>query len=625
MPRPPSLALVSVFALALVGCGRSAPPPEVADEASVTPGGEVASSADSIEWREWGAEAFAEAREQDRLILVDVGIEGCVACRWMYEDTYQDARVIERIRENFVAIQVDADVRPDIGERYLAWAWPALIFLDADGRQVHAVRGNKRPRNFVPILDELLARRSAGTLGAEAPLVVTPLADDRELAPVCVEALARLDARQVEAGGWGGAYLDGRPLLHGLRRSASFGEPSREAHLLASLEQQAGLIDPVWGGLFLGAYGRNRENVVPEKRAMQTAWALQAFAHALHRTGDERWLTHAGNVDRYLRGMLMADDGTFFSSQHSPITPSGMNGSAYYRLDDAGRRAVGVPPIDHGSFTDQNGQLVEAYARLYEATQDDGWLSVARRTADRVLATRRAEAGYLTQAVRSETVDGDARHRSFDEHRGLFLRPQARFGLGALALYGVTGDAAYLDAARGIADALTALEDERHGGFFSAPAAASPGLAPRKPLEENIAAARFLLRLAAYTHDDDARARAERTLRSVLTPEARRRSGPMTEGTMALEELLVGPVEISVVTTDPTDARAQALFAAGLRVYEPRKALHFEAPGRYPTYEQPTVHVCTWEACSPPIQDPAEIAAVVAEMSPVSPDAGCGS
>lgn len=612
--------------LTFVGCGSAASPGASSPEPGrSTPGGELAADeVGAVEWREWGAEAFAEARGQDRLVLVDVGIEGCVACRWMYEDTYQDARVVERLRANFVAIQVDADVRPDIGERYLAWAWPALIFLAPDGSQVFAIRGNKRPRNFIPVLDELIARQRAGTLESDAPLVTTPLADERELAPVCREALARLDARQVEGGGWGGAYLDGRPLLHGLRRSASFGEASREAHLMRSLELQAGLIDPVWGGLFLGAYGRERQNVVPEKRAMQTAWALQAFAHALHRTGDERWLAHARDVDRYLRGMLMAEDGTFFSSQHSPVTPAGMSGSAYYRLDDAARRRVGVPPIDHGSFTDQNGQLIEAYARLYEATRDDTWLNVALRTAQRVLATRRTAEGFFVQSAPTESVGADARHRRFTEQTELFLRPQARFGLGLLALYGVTGEASYLEAARGIAGALVALEDGDEGGFFSAPPQASPGLVPHKPLEQNIAAARFLLRLSIYDHDDDARARAERTLRAVLSESARSRGGPMTEGTMALEELLVGPVEISVVTSDPSDARAQALFAAGLAVYEPRKALHFEAPGRYPDYDRPTVHVCTWEACSPPIEDPAAIAGTVAEMSPVSDDAACG-
>lgn len=608
--------LGTALALSAAACGHGA---EMAEPPTAA-GGET--EAREVDWQTWGPAAFDRARAEDRLILVDVGIEGCVACRWMYEDTYQDARVIERLRASFVTIQVDADVRPDVGERYLRWAWPALIFLAPDGTQVHAIQGNSRPRNFIPVLDELVARQRAGTLGGDVPLATTPLPEERELSPICRQGIARLDRRRVPEGGWGGAYLDGRPLLHGLRRSASFAEPSREAHVLASLELQATLIDPVWGGLFLGAYGPERESVIAEKRAMQTAWALQAFAHAHHRTGDARWLEHARAVDRYLRGMLMAEDGTFFSSQHAPITPNGMSGSDYYRLDDAGRRGIGVPPIDHGSFTDQNGQLVEAYARLYEATGDEAWLSVARTTADRILATRRTDRGYLIQSARSQRVEADVRHRRFSEDRGLYLRPQARFGLGILALHGVTGEPSYLDAARAIADALDALEDPEGGGFFSAPAPSSHGLARHKPLQENIAAARFLLRLAVYTHDDAARARAERTLRAVLTDGARRR-GPVTEGTMALEELLVGPVELSVVTSDRDDPRARALFAAGLRVYEPRKALHFEAPGRYPEYDRPTVHVCTWDSCSPPIENPEAIAATVAQMSRVGPDSAC--
>ena len=35
-----------------------------------------------IVWRHWGAEAFAEAERENKIVLVDVGIEGCTACRW---------------------------------------------------------------------------------------------------------------------------------------------------------------------------------------------------------------------------------------------------------------------------------------------------------------------------------------------------------------------------------------------------------------------------------------------------------------------------------------------------------------------------------------------------------------
>ena len=43
----------------------------------------AASSADNINWHHWELEAFAQAKEHDKIILVSVGMEGCAACARM--------------------------------------------------------------------------------------------------------------------------------------------------------------------------------------------------------------------------------------------------------------------------------------------------------------------------------------------------------------------------------------------------------------------------------------------------------------------------------------------------------------------------------------------------------------
>ena len=120
------------------------------------------SAAETIDWHDWELEAFEAAKTQDKIIIVDVGMEGCAACARMDAHTYSDDRVIKLLGEHFVAIEVDAEARPDIGERYSDWAWPATIFLAPDATQILAVRGNRMPRNFIPILDDLIAKHEAG-------------------------------------------------------------------------------------------------------------------------------------------------------------------------------------------------------------------------------------------------------------------------------------------------------------------------------------------------------------------------------------------------------------------------------------------------------------------------------
>jgi hypothetical protein len=65
-----------------------------------------------------------------------VGVEDCAACGRMEDLTYANSEVIKIINEHFVAIEVDAETRPDIGERYSTWAWPATIFLAPDDAAV---------------------------------------------------------------------------------------------------------------------------------------------------------------------------------------------------------------------------------------------------------------------------------------------------------------------------------------------------------------------------------------------------------------------------------------------------------------------------------------------------------
>ncbi len=69
---------------------------------------------DQIRWLDWSADAFAEARSQNKLILVNVGHEGCTACRFMAANTFIHQDVIDLANANFVAIQVDSEARPDI-------------------------------------------------------------------------------------------------------------------------------------------------------------------------------------------------------------------------------------------------------------------------------------------------------------------------------------------------------------------------------------------------------------------------------------------------------------------------------------------------------------------------------
>jgi len=190
-----------------------------------------------------------------------------------------------------------------------------------------------------------------------------------------------------------------------------------------------------------------------------------------------------------------------------------------------------------------------------------------------------------------------------------FLSAQAWFGTALLSIYRATGDAEWLVAADRIGkSALTLLQDEKNGGFFATvPDATAAIIAPRKPLESNGTAASFYFDLAIYTKDDRYKSVAENAIRGVAQPSIIiRREGKITgEFAMALEKVTTSYVEFSIVG-DLSHPNAQALFDAGRIVFEPRKLLHYEEPGRYPDRGIPSPRVS-----SPKQKVPVEVAVMV--------------
>src|SRR5580700_39635 len=95
-----------------------------------------------IQWHEWGEEAFAAARRENKPMLLDIGAVWCHWCHVMDRESYDDAEVATIVNEHFIAVKVDRDERQDIDSRYQAavsavsgqGGWPLTAFLTPDGK-----------------------------------------------------------------------------------------------------------------------------------------------------------------------------------------------------------------------------------------------------------------------------------------------------------------------------------------------------------------------------------------------------------------------------------------------------------------------------------------------------------
>ena len=95
-----------------------------------------------IHWHQWGEEAFAAAKAENKPILLDIGAVWCHWCHVMDRESYDDPSVAEILNREFIAIKVDRDERPDVDSRYQTaiaaitgqGGWPLTAFLTSDGK-----------------------------------------------------------------------------------------------------------------------------------------------------------------------------------------------------------------------------------------------------------------------------------------------------------------------------------------------------------------------------------------------------------------------------------------------------------------------------------------------------------
>ena len=270
-----------------------------------------------VDWREWGDEAFAAARERDVPVLLSVGYAACHWCHVMAHESFEDDVTAAAMNADFVCVKVDREERPDVDAVYMRattaltgqGGWPMTVFLTPDGRPFYA--GTYFPpqaRHGLPSFGQLLtaiaaswrerrgevvdaSQRIAAGLAAAGPQPDQRPPDADDLA-----AAVRLLAREhdEEHGGFGGApkFPPSMVLEWLLRHAARVGDTGTGALALSmasnTLRHMAlsGTYDQVEGGF--ARYAVDARWVVPhfEKMLYDNALLARVYLHWWRLTGD---------------------------------------------------------------------------------------------------------------------------------------------------------------------------------------------------------------------------------------------------------------------------------------------------------------------------------------------------
>ena len=290
-----------------------------------------------VQWYPWGQEALDRAVKENKPIFLSIGYSTCYWCHVMERESFEDENVAKLLNDNFIAIKVDREERPELDEQYMVatelingrGGWPNSLWLTPDRKPFLA--GTYFPKaNFKQVLLQVAAtwrakpdaiKREANQLadevraaGRQRPALGGPL-DQRVIDQAVAEAIGSFDAAR---GGFGGAPKfppHGRLqlLVEEYRRSGNkqlLGIVTRTLDAMAD----GGIHDQIGGGFH--RYSTDASWFVPhfEKMLYDNAQLLRLYTDAYLLTKDARYRRVADDIAAWVAREMTDPQGGFYSA-----------------------------------------------------------------------------------------------------------------------------------------------------------------------------------------------------------------------------------------------------------------------------------------------------------------------
>ena len=289
-----------------------------------------------VNWRMWGEATLAEAKADNKPILLSVGYAACHWCHVMAHESFEDDEIAALMNKLFVSIKIDREERPDLDAIYqqaLALlgqqgGWPLTMFLMPDGRPFWG--GTYFPKeqrygrpgfgDVLKFVSEIFHKEpdkvmnNVAAIGEAMQKLATPKSGG-EIPMALIERIAErlLEEVDPEQGGIGGAPKFPQPAIFTLlwRAYRRSGRQEFKNAVTTTLTRmaQGGIYDHLGGGL--ARYSTDANWLVPhfEKMLYDNAEFIQLLTLVWQETNDPLYAARIRETVAWLeREMLAAPD-----------------------------------------------------------------------------------------------------------------------------------------------------------------------------------------------------------------------------------------------------------------------------------------------------------------------------
>jgi uncharacterized protein YyaL (SSP411 family) len=495
-----------------------------------------------VNWRPWGAEAFQEAQQQDKPLVLWLTAFWCGYCQHMDDTTLSNDEVIALLNAFFIPVRVEESQRPDVDLRYNQNGWPTIAFLTPTGDDILRVN-YLAPEPFVSLLVRLVdayqrdkatildtaARNRLEAQQRKANVAPAPLG-----APVVAEIAGMLEGlADHEHGGYGTQakflHPDANDFL--LYLFGVSGDRTYLDHVAFTLEKmrESRTFDHQDGGFFRYSSRPDWREPHPEKLLDDQAGLLRNYLYTSLLTERAPYKDTARGLIDYLNATL-AD----------PTQPCFWGCQDYVRPEppSAAGQPPGPPPLlsllDRYVYCDANARAASSYLEAWWLLGRDDCRVRAERILHHLWDTLRAPTGEMYHYW-----DGEP-------HAPGLLMDTTMTGLAMLDAYALLRRPLYLERARQLGAAILQRHRSPAGGFFDISETGPASLQmPVTVLTQNARVASFFVRLADLSGHTDYRKLAFWALRSF--PNAHRQYEAFAAGFgHALAQLLALPLYVAI-------------------------------------------------------------------------------